>query len=80
MLGAARAKLLVIRAQRIPPARDEKVLTSWNALMIRALAISARALARPDLAAAATRTLDFIRASYGVTGVCWRPTWVGVRT
>ena len=61
LLGAARAKLRVIRAQRIPPARDEKVLTSWNALMIRALAISARALARPDLAAAATRTLDFIR-------------------
>ncbi len=61
LLGAARAKLRVIRAQRIPPARDEKVLTSWNALMIRGLAISARALARPDLTAAATRALDFIR-------------------
>jgi uncharacterized protein YyaL (SSP411 family) len=66
LLGAARAKLRVIRAQRIPPARDDKILTSWNALMIRGLAISARALARPDLAAAATQALDFIRR------VLWR--------
>ena len=62
LLGSARAKLLAVRALRVPPARDDKVLTSWNALMIRGLAIAARALARPDLAEAATRALDFIRA------------------
>jgi uncharacterized protein len=66
LLGAARLKLSAIRARRIPPARDDKVLTSWNALMIRALAISAQALARPDLADAATRALEFIRR------VLWR--------
>jgi uncharacterized protein len=66
LLGAARAKLEKMRARRIPPARDDKILTSWNALMIRALAIGARALARPDLADAATRALDFVRR------VLWR--------
>ncbi len=66
LLGAARVKLGALRARRIPPARDDKVLTSWNALMIRGLAISAQALQRPDLADAATRALDFIRR------VLWR--------
>jgi uncharacterized protein len=63
LLGAACVKLLGIRAQRVRPARDDKVLTSWNALMIRGMAAAARALARDDLAACATRALDFIRAT-----------------
>jgi uncharacterized protein len=62
LIDAARAKLLAVRAQRVRPARDDKVLTSWNALTIRGLAIAARALARDDLTACATRALDFIRA------------------
>ena len=62
LIAAARAKLLAVRARRVPPARDDKVLTSWNALMIRGLAIAARALERPELAGAATRALDLIRA------------------
>jgi uncharacterized protein len=63
LLEAARAKLLEVRAQRPRPARDDKVLTSWNALMIRGMAVAARALARADLAASASRALDFIRAT-----------------
>jgi uncharacterized protein len=65
-LQSARLKLLALRRQRVPPARDDKVLTGWNALMIRGLAIAARALERDDLAEAATRALDFIR------GTLWR--------
>ena len=61
LLKSAAAKLLAIRAQRVRPARDEKILTSWNALMIRGMAIAARALRRDDLATSATRALDFIR-------------------
>src|SRR5438132_14017767 len=61
LLARARAKLLGIRAQRVRPARDEKILTSWNALMIRGMAIAARALADDELVTAATRALDFIR-------------------
>jgi uncharacterized protein YyaL (SSP411 family) len=63
LLAATRAKLLVVRATRVRPARDDKILTSWNALMIRGMAVAARALAREDLTASATRALDFIRAT-----------------
>jgi uncharacterized protein len=61
LLDSARRKLLAIRSQRVPPGRDDKVLTAWNALAIRGLAIAARCLARGDLAAGATRALDFVR-------------------
>ena len=63
LIATARAKLLAVRTQRVRPARDDKILTSWNALMIRGLAIAARALAREELAASATRALDFLRAT-----------------
>ena len=62
-LEAARGTLLRLRESRVPPARDDKVLTSWNALAIRGLARAARALQRPELAAAATRALDHLRAT-----------------
>ena len=61
LLAAARGKLLALRAHRVRPARDDKILTSWNALAIRGLAVAARALAREELAEAATRALEFIR-------------------
>jgi uncharacterized protein len=61
MLESARAKLLAARNLRIWPARDEKILTSWNALMIKGLAIAGRALNRPDLTDAAASAVDFIR-------------------
>jgi uncharacterized protein YyaL (SSP411 family) len=66
LVDSARRKLLAIRARRVPPGRDDKVLTAWNALAIRGLAIAARCLARDDFAACATRALDFIR------GTLWR--------
>jgi hypothetical protein len=66
LLDSARRKLLVIRNTRVWPGRDDKILTSWNALMIGAMAIAARTLDRPELALAATRALDFIR------GTLWR--------
>ena len=61
LIDAARAKLLQARNLRIWPARDEKILTAWNALMIKGLAIAARVLKRPDLAAAASTAVDFLR-------------------
>jgi uncharacterized protein YyaL (SSP411 family) len=61
LLKSASATLLTIRARRVRPGRDEKILTSWNAFMIRGMAIAARALGRDDMAASATRALDFIR-------------------
>jgi uncharacterized protein YyaL (SSP411 family) len=60
-IASARAKLLAARERRIPPARDEKILTAWNALAIKGLALAGRVLERPDLIDAATRAVDFIR-------------------
>ena len=62
-LSSAREKLLRIRAGRIRPGRDDKILASWNGLMIRGMAIAARALGRNDLAESAGRALDFVRRS-----------------
>jgi uncharacterized protein YyaL (SSP411 family) len=59
-INAARATLLDARARRIAPDRDDKQLTSWNALAIRGLAISGKALDRPDLIRAAQKAADFI--------------------
>ena len=61
LIDCARGKLLQTRNLRIWPARDEKILTAWNALMIKGLAIAARVLHRPDLAAAASAAVDFMR-------------------
>jgi uncharacterized protein YyaL (SSP411 family) len=63
LIDSARAKLLALRNARVWPGRDEKILTSWNALAIRGMAVAARALGRTDLVDSATRALDFIRKS-----------------
>ncbi len=47
-LAEARRKLSEAREERIHPGRDEKVLTSWNGLMLAAFAEAARALDRDD--------------------------------
>src|SRR5580658_6952748 len=60
LIQSAREKLLARRNLRIWPARDDKILTAWNGLTIKGLAIAARILDRPELADAATRTVDFI--------------------
>ena len=66
-LNAARAKLLALRSKRVWPGLDDKVLTSWNALAIRGLAIAARSLNDSRFAEAAERALAFVRANL------WKP-------
>jgi len=61
LLESARGKLLAARAHRVRPGCDDKRLTSWNALTIRALAIAARLLGRADYAQAAGAALAFLR-------------------
>ena len=56
-LDAARTALLRIRGTRVPPGRDDKILTSWNALAIKGLAQAAGALDRPEFATAAGEAL-----------------------
>ncbi len=59
----AKTLLLARRATRVAPGRDEKQLTSWNALAIRGLAIAGRALGRDDLVDAASDAVDFLRTN-----------------
>jgi len=61
LLDAARAKLFAVRGKRIRPGRDEKILTSWNALMIKGMARAARAFDRPEWLASARTATEFIR-------------------
>jgi uncharacterized protein YyaL (SSP411 family) len=68
LLESARTKLLAIRARRIWPGRDDKILTSWNALLIRGMAIASRALGRDDLAESATAALRFIHSKLWSNG------------
>jgi len=60
LLTAAREKLLARRGKRVWPGRDDKVLTSWNALMISSLAHGGRVLKEPRYVDAAGRAADFI--------------------
>lgn len=61
LLASARDKLFAAREQRIRPGRDEKILVSWNALMIEGMAHAGRVCSRSDWLASARRALDFIR-------------------
>ncbi len=60
LLQQAKHKLLLLRQQRVRPGRDEKILSSWNALMIRGMIIAGRILGRPEYMQSAQRALDFL--------------------
>ena len=68
-----RAKLLEARNKRKKPLLDTKILTSWNALMIRALAHGAEAIHEPRYKEAATKAADFLWAEHRKDdGSLWR--------
>ena len=68
LINAARQQLLEERSKRVHPERDEKQLTSWNALAIRGFAIAGRALARQDLIDKAAAAVDFISSDMMADG------------
>ncbi len=59
-LKSSRALLLAARQKRVPPAKDTKVLVSWNGLMIAALAEGGHILKDERYLAAAGRAAGFI--------------------
>jgi uncharacterized protein YyaL (SSP411 family) len=59
-LPEIRCKLYGARSQRVRPGLDDKRLTSWNALMISALAQTGAALERDDYVAAAVACAEFL--------------------
>lgn len=55
-----REKLLHRRRQRARPRRDDKILTSWNALAIKALALGGCVFDEPRYAETATEIADYL--------------------
>jgi uncharacterized protein YyaL (SSP411 family) len=59
-LARAKASLWRARESRPRPFRDEKILSSWNGLMISAMGEAAGALGRPELLVAAEKAFAFL--------------------
>jgi uncharacterized protein len=62
-LARSREKLLSIRAKRPRPHLDDKIIASWNGLMISAYARAAQVLGEPRYLEIATRATKFLRAN-----------------
>jgi uncharacterized protein YyaL (SSP411 family) len=61
LLTSAKNKMLAVRAKRIRPHLDDKVLASWNGLMLGAFARASAVLGEEKYRAAAEKNLSFIR-------------------
>ena len=68
LLGEARERLFEAREKRIHPLKDDKVLTSWNGLMIAAMAKAYQAIGDQSFVEAARRGADFILKRLKVAG------------
>jgi uncharacterized protein YyaL (SSP411 family) len=72
-------KLFAARSKRIWPGRDEKILTSWNALMLNSFAKAAQVLEKPEYAQAASRATDFLLTTMRrADGRLFRTTFAGM--
>ncbi len=82
-LASARARLFALREQRTRPARDDKILTDWNGLMITALAHASAVFGEPqwfaDARAAFTSILRILKGSDGRLLHAWRADRPGAR-
>ena len=63
LLDSGREKLFAAREKRVRPGRDEKVLVSWNALMIAGMARAAVVFERGEWLASAKRALGFVHGT-----------------
>jgi uncharacterized protein YyaL (SSP411 family) len=59
-IAGSRENLFLKREERIKPFRDEKILSSWNGLMLSSLAEAFKVLAHPGYLDAAEKTVEFI--------------------
>ncbi len=63
LIGQARKLLYAAREKRVHPGLDDKVLASWNGLVLAALAEAGRALDRPDYIGAAVKNAEFLTSA-----------------
>ena len=79
--GGLRRRLLASRARRVAPGRDDKVITAWNGLALRAFAEAGAALDRPDYVEIAHNCAGFLLGELVVEGRLrrsWKDGAVGV--
>ena len=62
LLASAHRKLLDVRSRRVRPHRDDKILASWNGMMLGAAARAHAVLGDPGFLDMARRNLAFLRA------------------
>lgn len=62
-IESARDKLFSVREKRIRPGRDEKILTSWNGLMIKGMARAGMIFKRKEWVDSAVQAVDFIKTT-----------------
>ncbi len=74
LLASAKSKMLAARAQRIRPHLDDKILASWNGLMLGAFARAYAVLGDEQYLTAAERNLKFIREKLWVESSALTPT------
>ncbi len=61
LLVSAKAKLFYARETRIRPGRDEKILTAWNGLMIKGMAVAGLYLNEQRFIDSADQALEFVK-------------------
>ncbi len=68
--AVARARVILhgVREKRVHPGLDDKVLASWNGLMLAAFAEAAAVLGRTDYLATAVRNAEFLTSQMGRDG------------
>jgi uncharacterized protein YyaL (SSP411 family) len=68
LLASAKKKMFAARAKRIRPHLDDKILASWNGLMLGAFARAYAVLGEEKYLAAAEKNLAFVREKLWVSG------------
>jgi len=67
-MKSAAENLFKLREARVHPHKDDKVLTSWNGLMIRAMALAFQVLKDPKFLKAAKQAADFLKKNLWMEG------------
>ena len=60
LLADSRQKLFIEREKRIKPGLDDKILTSWNGIMIRGMAMGYQLTGNPEYLIACEKSAEFV--------------------